>query len=113
MEVWADRLYGLWQALWQRLNWQMLLFFGAGVFLWRNILMPMVGDDYSYAFIWDGANAGNLMDGIGPRQKITSLADIAASQWSHYFTWGGRVPALFAVQFFAWQRSAHEVVNIS
>ena len=49
MEVWADRLYGLWQALWQRLNWQMLLFFGAGVFLWRNILMPMVGDDYSYA----------------------------------------------------------------
>ncbi|WP_173444234.1 DUF6056 family protein [Selenomonas ruminantium] len=108
MEVWADRLYGLWQALWQRLNWQQLLFFGAGVFLWRNILMPMVGDDYSYAFIWDGAHAGNLMDGIGPRQRITSLTDIVASQWSHYFTWGGRVPALFAVQFFAWQRSAHD-----
>ena len=64
MEVWADRLYGLWQALWQRLNWQMLLFFGAGVFLWRNILMPMVGDDYSYAFIWDGADAGNLIDAL-------------------------------------------------
>ena len=110
MEVWADRLYGLWQALWQRLNWQMLLFFGAGVFLWRNILMPMVGDDYSYAFIWDGANAGNLMDGIGPRQRITSLADIVVSQWSHYFTWGGRGPALFAVQFFAWQRGAHELL---
>ena len=108
MEVWADRLYGLWQALWQRLSWQLLLFFGVGVFLWRNILMPMVGDDYSYAFIWDGANAGNLMDGIGPRQRITSLTDIVASQWSHYFTWGGRVPALFAVQFFAWQRSAHD-----
>ena len=110
MELWADRLYGLWQALWWRLNWQMLLFFGVGMFLWRNILMPMVGDDYSYAFIWDGADAGNLMDKIGPRQRITSLADIAASQWSHYFTWGGRVPALFAVQFFAWQRSAHDLL---
>lgn len=103
MEIWADRLYSLWQALWRRLNGHMLFAFGAGVFLWRNILMPMVGDDYSYAFIWDGANAGNLMDGIGERQRITSFADIVTSQWSHYFTWGGRVPALLAVQFFAWQ----------
>lgn len=103
VDIWSDRLYGLWQALWQRLSWQLLFFFSAGVFLVRNIFMPMVGDDYSYAFIWDGSHAGNLMDGIGERQRITSLADIAASQWSHYFTWGGRVPALFAVQFFAWQ----------
>ena len=103
MEYCADRLYGLWQAFWQRLSWQMLFAFGAGVFLWRNILLPMVGDDYSYAFIWDGAHTGNLMDGIGPRQRITSLSDIFLSQWSHYFTWGGRVPALSAVQFFAWQ----------
>lgn len=115
MEVWSDRLYSLWQALWQRLSWQMLFVFGAGVFFWRNILIPMVGDDYSYAFIWDGANAGNLMDGIGSRQRIASLADIAVSQWSHYFTWGGRVPALSAVQFFSWQNDGHaylfDVVN--
>lgn len=101
----ADRLYGLWLSLWQRLSWQMIFAFGVGIFLWRNILMPMVGDDYSYAFIWDGANAGNLMDGIGPRQRISSLADIFTSQWSHYFTWGGRVPSLFMVQVFAWQGS--------
>lgn len=99
----ADRLYSLWLALWQWLTWQMIFIFGAGIFLWRNILLPMVGDDYSYAFIWDGEHAGNLMDGIGPRQRITSLTDIITSQWSHYFTWGGRVPALFMVQFFAWQ----------
>lgn len=103
MDSWADRLYSLWLSLWHRLTWQVLLAFGAGIFLWRNLLLPMVGDDYSYAFIWDGANAGNLMDGIGPRQKITSFADLAASQWSHYFTWGGRVPALLTAQFFAWQ----------
>lgn len=103
INIYADRLYGIWLFLWQRLTWQMLFIFGAGIFLWRNTLIPMVGDDYSYAFIWDGANAGNLMDGIGPRQRIQSLADICTSQWSHYFTWGGRVPALFMVQFFAWQ----------
>ena len=105
MAVCADRLYRLWQAFWRRLSWQMLFAFGAGIFLWRNLLLPMVGDDYSYAFIWDGADAGNLMDGIGARQRITSLSDIFVSQWSHYFTWGGRVPALSAVQFFAWQSS--------
>ena len=103
MNEYTDRLYGLWLFLWQRLTWQMIFVFGAGIFLWRNILMPMVGDDYSYAFIWDGAAAGNLVDGIGPRQRIHSLQDICTSQWSHYFTWGGRVPALFLVQFFAWQ----------
>ena len=107
MEVWADRLYACWQALWQRLSWQMLFVFGAGVFLWRTILLPMVADDYSYAFIWDGANAGNLMDGIGPRERINSLQDIFTSQLSHYFTWGGRVPALFAAQFFIWQSGEH------
>ncbi len=107
MAVWADRLYALWQAVWQRISWQMLFVFGAGIFLWRNILFPMVADDYSYAFIWDGADAGNLIDGIGARQRITSLSDIFASQWSHYFTWGGRVPALFAAQFFIWQGGEH------
>lgn len=101
----TDWLYCRWSTVWQRLSWQVILAFGAGIFLWRNLLMPMVGDDYSYAFIWDGANAGNLMDGIGPRQKISSFADLLTSQWSHYFTWGGRVPALLTVQFFAWHGS--------
>ncbi|WP_297965916.1 DUF6056 family protein [uncultured Anaerovibrio sp.] len=103
MDLLADRLYSLWNYLWRRLSWQMLFIFGVGIFLWRNLLFPMVADDYSYAFIWDGANAGNLLDGIGARQRITSIADIVTSQWSHYFTWGGRVPSLFIAQFFAWQ----------
>ena len=49
MNLCADRLYALWQAVWQRISWQMLFVFGAGIFLWRNILFPMVADDYSYA----------------------------------------------------------------
>lgn len=78
----------------------MLLF--TGPFLIRNLLLPMVGDDFSYAFIWDGDHMGNLMDNIGPRERIHSLHDILVSQWSHYFTWGGRTPSMLFIQLFAW-----------
>lgn len=83
MKPLADRLYGLWQVFWQRLSRQMLLVFGQA-FFYRNLLLPMVGDDYSYAFIWDGADTGNLLDGVGTRQRITSFSDIIASQLPHY-----------------------------
>ncbi|ORT99971.1 hypothetical protein D081_1552 [Anaerovibrio sp. JC8] len=76
------------------------------IFFWRNNLMPMVGDDYSYAFIWDPEHGGNLMDDIGPRQKIASIGDVFASQWTHYFTWGGRTFSMLIIQFFAWQDMA-------
>ena len=62
----------------------------------------MVGDDFSYAFIWDGEHWGNLMDNIGPRERINSLYDILVSQWSHYFTWGGRTFSMIFIQLFAW-----------
>lgn len=88
--------------LWERTPWQVLLLFFAVPFLIRNLLLPMVGDDFSYAFIWDGEHYGNLMDDIGPRQRISSLYDILVSQWSHYFTWGGRTFSMFFIQLFAW-----------
>ena len=62
----------------------------------------MVGDDFSYAFIWNGDDLGNLMDDIGPRERIHSFYDILVSQWSHYFTWGGRTPSMIFIQLFAW-----------
>jgi hypothetical protein len=71
-------------------------------FLIRNLLLPMVGDDFSYAFIWNGDDLGNLMDDIGPRERIHSFYDILVSQWSHYFTWGGRTPSMIIIQLFAW-----------
>ena len=80
----------------------MILLLFALPFLIRNLLLPMVGDDFSYAFIWDGDNLGNLMDEIGSRERIRSLSDIVVSQWSHYFTWGGRTPSMFFIQLFAW-----------
>ena len=88
--------------VWEHTPWQVLMLLFAVPFLIRNLLLPMVGDDFSYAFIWDGEHWGNLMDNIGPRERISSLYDILVSQWSHYFTWGGRTPSMLFIQLFAW-----------
>ena len=90
------------EKFWERTPWQVLLLLFAVPFLIRNLLLPMVGDDFSYDFIWDGEHWGNLMDNIGPRERIGSLYDILVSQWSHYFTWGGRTPSMIFIQLFAW-----------
>ncbi len=87
---------------WIRTPWQVVLLLFAVPFLIRNLLLPMVGDDFSYAFIWNGDDLGNLMDDIGPRERIHSFYDILVSQWSHYFTWGGRTPSMIIIQLFAW-----------
>ena len=87
---------------WRHTPWQVVLLLFAVPFLIRNLLLPMVGDDFSYAFIWNGDDLGNLMDDIGPRERIHSFYDILVSQWSHYFTWGGRTPSMIFIQLFAW-----------
>lgn len=91
-------------------SWQGILLIFLGVFFLRNWMLPMVSDDIPYAFIWDGADRGNLLDGVGPRQRITSFGDIIVSQWSHYMTWGGRILGIGLTQLFAWQ--GKELFNI-
>ena len=71
---------------WRHTPWQVVLLLFVVPFLIRNLLLPMVGDDFSYAFIWNGDDLGNLMDDM----------------WSHYFTWGGRTPSMIFIQLFAW-----------
>lgn len=85
------------------LSWQAILLVVTIVFFVRNMIIPLVSDDIPYAFIWDGADRGNLLDGVGERVRITSFYDIIVSQWSHYFTWGGRILGIGLTQFFAWQ----------
>ena len=87
---------------WRHTSWQVVLLLFAVPFLIRNLLLPMVADDFAYAFIWNGDELGNLMDNIGPRERIDSFSDILVSQWSHYFTWGGRTPSMIFIQLFAW-----------
>lgn len=79
--------------------WFVIIFF-AGSFLLMNLLTPMFGDDYAYSFIWDGAQNGNFQNNIGKLERLESIGDIFVSQWSHYFTWGGRSVAHCFVQFF-------------
>lgn len=88
----------------EKISWQMILLIFLLIFFVRNLLTPVIADDYSYAFIWDGAHWGNLIDGINPDnlQRVESFADILCSQWQHYFTWGGRTIAHIFVQFFVW-----------
>lgn len=86
------------QDFWKRIPWQVILLLFTIPFLLRNLLLPMFADDYSYAFIWDGDNLGNLMDNIGPRERIDNLSDIFRSQWSHYFyrrLWAAHVQSRF------------------
>ncbi|MBQ7516519.1 MAG: hypothetical protein IJS96_09580 [Schwartzia sp.] len=91
------------KSCWDRVSWQFILGVFMGVFLIRNLMLPMISDDIPYAFIWDGADKGNLLDGVGTRARIASFGDIVKSQWSHYFTWGGRVLGIGLTQLFAWE----------
>jgi hypothetical protein len=91
-------------------SWQVILLVFLGWFFVRNSMLPLVSDDIPYAFIWDGADRGNLLDGVGPRQRITSFYDIVISQWSHYMTWGGRILGIGLTQLFAWQ--GKEIFNV-
>ena len=80
----------------------------AGYFFVRTTLLPLAHDDFCYAFVWDGEHGGNLalMEIGSPeieyRERVDSFSDIFQSQWSHYFTWGGRVLAHTIIQFFLW-----------
>ncbi|MBR4641752.1 MAG: hypothetical protein IKO74_03395 [Selenomonadaceae bacterium] len=86
----------------ESLSWQMIFAAYLAIFFLRNLLTPLVADDYSYKFIWDGAGKGNLLNGIDPNrlQPVESFSDILISQWQHYFSWGGRTIAHTFVQFF-------------
>lgn len=88
--------------IFEKISWKIIFIVFLGIFFIRNLLTPIIADDYSYAFIWDGEHWGNLIDGINPENlhRVENLSDIFVSQWQHYFTWGGRTFAHIFVQFF-------------
>ena len=96
-----------------------ILILFAGFFFARTCLMPLMGDDYGYAFIWDGAHGGNLegmkfgSPDIEIRHRVASFADLAQSQLSHYFTWGGRAISHTLIQTFIWLgKPLFDVANV-
>ena len=66
-----------------------------------NYLHPMsFGDDYVYSFIWQGHSMETPLTEDAVR--VLSWRDLFISQWSHYFTWGGRAVGHTFAQFFLW-----------
>lgn len=97
------------------LPWQIIFAAFLLVAFVRNLLLPIIADDYSYAFLWDGEHWGNLIYGVAPNnfQRVESSSDILISQWEHYFHWGGRTIAHIFVQFFVWQgKFLFDVANV-
>lgn len=71
-----------------------------GVLLLSRLNYPFLGDDYVYAFMWQGKDIFTpLPEGA---RRIQSFSDIFHSLYSHYFTWGGRMVAHFFVMLFMW-----------
>ena len=75
-----------------------------GMFLFfylLNYLMPMAfGDDYLYAFKWQGNPM--FVPLTDEAARITSWYDLFASQLSFYLTWSGRVINNTLAQLFTW-----------
>ena len=67
-----------------------------------NYLSPVsFGDDYVYSFIWSGQSIYEpLPENVS---RVASWQDLFHSQWTHYFTWGGRTVAHVLAQFFLWK----------
>lgn len=66
-----------------------------------NYLNPLsFGDDYLYSFIWQGRSM--YVPLTEDATRVSSWRDVLISQWSHYFTWGGRTLAHTLIQLFLW-----------
>ncbi|MBQ1876025.1 MAG: hypothetical protein II145_04865 [Selenomonas sp.] len=79
---------------------------GIFVYIWYlNHIIPLsFGDDYVYQYVWDGSTGWNMFHPLEDNaQLVQSWGDIFRSQWSHYFTWGGRTVAHTLAQWVLWQ----------
>ena len=73
--------------------------FGALMYF-KNRILPFYGDDYPYAYVWDGEHNGNLAYGDQQYERVWDLKSLVRSQLSHYKTWDGRTIAESLVQIF-------------
>ena len=58
------------------------------------------GDDYVYAFVWEGHSMYEPMSEYV--QRVSSFRDLFVSQWLHYFTGNGRTVSHTIIQLFLW-----------
>lgn len=62
-----------------------------GLILAINYFQPYTADEYNYSLI-----SGTI------DQRVESIIDILNSQWNLFFTWTGRNPVHFVLQFLLW-----------
>ena len=66
-----------------------------------NYFNPLsLGDDYLYAFVWQGKSMSIPLTEDAVR--VSSWGDMLISQWSLYLTWGGRILGQTLTQMFLW-----------
>ena len=72
-----------------------------GAFLYfENRIIPRFADDYPFSFIWDGKHHGNLAFGNQVYRRVRNGRELLKSQFSHFMTWSGRIPAETLNQLF-------------
>ena len=76
----------------------LLLMIGLSMYL-LNVHMPVILDDFDFAISW------------ATGEKLTSIADIVASQMVHYRIWGGRLVQFFSQLFMYWGDGVFNVLN--
>ena len=70
------------------------------LYIFNHIQALSFGDDYLYSFVWQGKSMYIPLTENAVR--ISSWRDLIVSQWSLYFTWGGRVVGQTLTQLFLW-----------
>ncbi len=75
-----------------------LIFFT--IYILNHFMVRGAGDDYVYSFMWEGHSMYVPLS--EDARRIAGFADIAASAWLYFLTWGGRVVAQSLAMFFLW-----------
>ena len=80
----------------------LVTFIGIYLFFYiLNYLYPLCfGDDYLYSFVWQGNPMGFPL--TEEAKRVSSFNDLFVSQYSLYFTWGGRIVGQTLTQLFMW-----------
>lgn len=71
------------------------------LFWYLNYCTPLIFDDYIYSFAF--SENSMLVPFPETATRIEGFKAILSSQWTHYFSWGGRTVAHTLAQFFLWQ----------
>ncbi len=88
-----------------------VLLLGGIAFYLLNYFCPLRKDDYMYMFPFLDRFVGGVVAAVDTEHPISTLSDVAVSQYNHYWFVNGRIPAHFLVQSFigVWGKAVYNV----